>query len=70
MYYGCIIYVLSMYYLCIVCKWESNGTQTGTECEPEVRTCICIYVKPKDQKKKDELLPHLRKLNQVYIQTK
>ena len=62
MYYGCIIYVLSMYYLCIVCKWESNGTQTGTECELEAHNYIWIHSKPK-RAKKNELLLHLRKLN-------
>ena len=37
MYYDCIIYVLSMYYICIISKWEKKGNKRGTECAAVVK---------------------------------
>ena len=41
MCYLSIIYVLSMYYLCIISKWEPNGYRMGSGGEPEVKDESC-----------------------------
>ena len=37
MYYDCIIYVLSMYYICIISKSEKKGNKRGIKGEPNAQ---------------------------------